>query len=960
MKIYYLSMFALTVISFLFVWYKYEIKKTNYYYMIMIMLMMVSNAGYLAVALSRNVEELILANKIVYIGGCFIPPATLSLICTLINYKMPSWVNGIIYGLSGLVYGMVLTIGYSDIYYKEVYLKRYKDVSVIGYVNGDGYVLFYAILIGHAVMEICLIFLIIKRRRKISQKNLISLTMILIINIYLFIIGKFVNPLMDIMPLTYAISCIILVYMYRKGAIYNFEDNISNSQKRDANAYIMFDEKLNFLGCNHTAEQIFPQLAESIVDKPLDNEIAAKYIVGWIEKFRKGNEESFTYENDKTHYICEVEYLYHKGKHHGYMVEMRDNTGEWKYLNLLSSHSEELEYEVEKQHRIAKELELAKIEAEGANEAKTQFLARMSHEIRTPINAVMGMNEMILRESKEKGVKKYAHDIKTASETLLGMVNEILDTSKIDAGMMEIIPGSYEIANLLNDLYSIIVVKAQSKDLQLVFDVETDIPCEYWGDDVRIKQVLINLLNNAVKYTDEGSVTLQLSCTMEGTNAILHYKVIDTGIGIKEEDFEKLFEKFERVEKEKNRNVEGTGLGLNIASRLLYLMGSELKVKSEYQKGSEFYFDIKQKIVDIEPLGDFRDRILPEEEHENFKITYTASEASVLVVDDNSMNRDVFSGLLKPTQIQVYEASSGEECIAKLQTQKFDLIFLDHMMPGMDGMETFQILKKKKLCENTPVIMFTANVMAGEREKFLNEGFKDFLSKPIIPERLDEILISYLPQEMVKIGDVEKIDSPKEGTTNLPQLDEFDFEYALGLLQREELLMQSLENFKDMLKYLPEKLKVLLEEIEKEDCLKNYKIEVHALKGTAATVGALLLSKVARLLEVAAAEKNIEKIKVLHPILLEEIQKHKERVSTLFIEKKQEIDNKELIESYLNMLNMGLMQEDYDTADFIIGEINKYQYTDEMQLLVDELAGQILNMETSVAIETVEKIKNIL
>ena len=922
--------------------------------------MMISNAGYLGVALSSGVEEVILADKIVHVGNCFIPPTMLSLMCSLTKYRLSSEVKGIIHGFSGFVYAMALTVGYSEIYYKDVYLKSYKDVTVMGYTAGIGYILFYIVLVGYVLMEIYLVSYTIRNRKKVSQKLLIGLAMIVVVNIYFLAVGKFINPSIEILPLTYAVSCIILVYMYRKGAIYNFEDNIIDYQKRDSNAYIMFDERLNFLGCNPRAEEIFPQLADSFVEKPLDNEMAAKCILEWIYKFDNGEKKTFTYENEDKHYICEVEGLYHKDKHHGYMVEMRDNTAEWKYLNLLSTHSKELEYEVEKQHRIAKELELAKVEAEGANEAKSQFLARMSHEIRTPINAVMGMNEMILRESNEKGTKKYAHDIKKATETLLGMVNEILDISKIDAGMMEIIPGSYEICRLLNDLYSIIVVKAEGKNLELIFDVDPNISSEYWGDDIRIKQVLINLLNNAVKYTNEGTVTMRLSCSTEGTNAILHYQVIDTGIGIKEEDFEKLFEKFERVEKEKTRNIEGTGLGLNIASRLLNLMGSELKVKSEYQKGSEFYFDIKQKIVDIEPLGDFRERILLLEEKESYKNSYIAPEAKILVVDDNSMNRDVFAGLLKPTRIKVHEAASGEECIAVLQEQKFDIVFLDHMMPGMDGMETFHIIKKKKLCKNIPVIMFTANVMAGEREKFLNVGFKDFLAKPIIPERLDEMLIKYLPKELIKAGTVEKAISGDEHLKNLPQLDEFDFEYALRLLKSEELLMQSLERFKDMLKYIPGKLNGLLEGIEQEECLKNYRIEVHALKGTSATVGALLLSKVARVLEVAAKEGEITKIKTMHPILLEETQKHKERVSVLFAEEKQEIESKELIESYLDMLSVGLMQEDYDTVDFMMNEINKYQYPKELQKFVDELAGQVLNMETDNAVNTLEKIKSTL
>lgn len=258
MKIYYLSMFILTIISFLVIWYRYEIRRTNYYYLILMVLMMISNAGYLAVALSNSVGEVILANKIVHIGGCFIPAATLSLICTLTNYKMPSWMKSIIYGFSGFVYAMVLTSGYSELYYKDVYLKTYRDVTVIGNVPGVGNKLYYVILLGHALISMLLICWAFKNRRKISQKFLISLALIVVVNMYLYFIGKFINPSIEIMPLTYAISSGILVYMYRKGAIYNLDDNIKNSQKRDHYAYIMFDKNLNFLGCNYMAEIIFP------------------------------------------------------------------------------------------------------------------------------------------------------------------------------------------------------------------------------------------------------------------------------------------------------------------------------------------------------------------------------------------------------------------------------------------------------------------------------------------------------------------------------------------------------------------------------------------------------------------------------------------------------------------------------------------------------------------------------
>jgi len=605
--------------------------------------------------------------------------------------------------------------------------------------------------------------------------------------------------------------------------------------------------------------------------------------------------------------------------------------------------------------KLTAELEKAKQEAENANNAKSQFLARMSHEIRTPINAIFGMNEMIIRESEKESVKQYASDVKDSSEVLLNIINEILDSSKIESGKMEIVPQNYEIGSLLNDLYNMIRIRAKDKNLELVFDVDATMPKAYYGDDKRIRQVVLNLLTNAVKYTEKGTVTFKVSCRIEGDNAVLTYSVKDTGIGIKPENIDKIYDAFARFDESRNRNVEGTGLGMNIANQLLKLMGSELRIQSKYEKGSEFSFDIVQKIIDFEPLGDFKKKYARDAEKKRRGISIVVPRARVLSVDDNAMNLKVFKGLLKPTQMQITEAQSGQECLDILAKQEFDIIFLDHMMPGMDGVETLHAMRERHLCDNVPVIMLTANAIIGERERFLEEGFDDFLSKPIAPDKLGQMFLDYLPAELFQEPQEEEIQSWE--ALGIEEPDEFDFTYAMGVLQRADLLKQVLAEFRDSMKPLRQKLSELFETIDTEESLHNYRIEVHALKSTSATVGAMMLSQLSRLLEVAASEADRSRIRALHPILLDEMQKHAQRVEAVLpCEKEKEMA--EAVESaYLDMLAVGIQNGDYKTADFLCGEIQKYQYPDKIQKLVELLAEKVLNLKAQEALELITEIK---
>ncbi len=403
--------------------------------------------------------------------------------------------------------------------------------------------------------------------------------------------------------------------------------------------------------------------------------------------------------------------------------------------------------------------------ANQANEAKSYFLSTMSHDIRTPMNAIIGMNEMILRDSRDDVIAMYAENIRAAGNTLLGIINDILDFSKIEAGKMEIMEVDYNCASLLNDIVNMVQRKADEKNLDFRLDVDPDIPRCLHGDEIRIKQVITNILSNAVKYTNNGSVTFSIKsseCKDNSGYVMLHVSVEDTGIGIKKEDLDKLFVAFERIDEKKNRNIEGTGLGMAIAQSFLNMMGSRIQVESEYGKGSVFSFDLKQKVVQWEPLGEFDSAYKSFlREKQQYKVQFVAPDARVLVVDDNVINLKVFVNLLRETRIQIDTAESGDACIALYKQNRYDLIFLDHMMPDKDGIETIKELKECKdtLNAKTPIVCLTANAVSGMREMYINAGFDDYITKPIDTVKLENMLRTYLSPDLVRPPESEKMQS---------------------------------------------------------------------------------------------------------------------------------------------------------------------------------------------------------
>lgn len=394
--------------------------------------------------------------------------------------------------------------------------------------------------------------------------------------------------------------------------------------------------------------------------------------------------------------------------------------------------------------------------ANQANEAKSHFLSTMSHDIRTPMNAIIGMDEMILRSSQDEEILTYAENIKTAGNTLLGIIKDILDFSKIEAGKMELVPVDYNFVSLLNDLVNMVQCKAEEKGLTFELEVDKNIPRIMNGDEIRIKQVVTNILSNAVKYTKQGGITFSISSEKieeHPEEVVLHVSIKDTGIGIKKEDLDKLFVAFERIEEKKNRNVEGTGLGMAIAQSFLNMMGSKMQVESEYGVGSEFSFDLKQRVVNWEPLGEFDTAFKRfRSERKQYRVKFTAPKARILVVDDTEINLKVFTSLLSKTKMQIETADSGDACIQLFKKNHYDLIFLDHMMPNKDGIETMKEMKTLQDTPNTdtPVICLTANAISGMREMYIEAGFHDYLTKPIDTSRLEDMILRYLPSDLIE------------------------------------------------------------------------------------------------------------------------------------------------------------------------------------------------------------------
>ena len=605
--------------------------------------------------------------------------------------------------------------------------------------------------------------------------------------------------------------------------------------------------------------------------------------------------------------------------------------------------------------------------AEQASQAKSEFLSNMSHEIRTPINAVLGMNELILRECEDENILSYAENVRSSGNTLLGLINDILDFSKIEAGKIDIIPVDYDLSSTLNDMVVMIHNRADDKGLAFNVIFDSNIPKQLFGDEVRIKQVITNILTNAVKYTETGSVTFSVGfdrCEDDPDCIILHVKVKDTGIGIKPEDMEKLFSKFERIEEKRNRNIEGTGLGMTITKNLLDMMGSYLQVESTYGVGSTFFFDLRQKVGKWEPLGDYRTSVnVLLKEHKKYKEKFTAPDANVLVVDDNSMNLTVFKSLLKRTKIKIDTADSGDEALQMTKSKMYDMIFLDHMMPGKDGIETLHEIKEQAegLNDCTVSVCLTANAVSGAREQYIAAGFDNYLTKPIHPSKLEDMLMAYLPGDKLIISGEDDVGTDDEDEQdNVPE----SLAPLVGLEWID--LSKGIKNSGDAESYLS-LLKILYESIDEESSvldgfykdsnLNDYTIQVHAMKSSVRLIGASSMADEAQLLENAGKDGDEDYINQHHEGFISAYKSLKEPLSQVFAEENVEDETENNVEDDMPEADAELMDtvyeevkasaeaNDAESIEAVFAEIEDYRIPDSDAELCQKIRSAAENSD---------------
>lgn len=852
---------------------------------------------------SDNLYEMIGLAKMEYLGKCYANYFALSFILKFRKIKFPEIIMKIFVFLNTVFFGVIATCTHHTLYYRSISLAQKRVGTVLKVEPGILYYAYMALIITEMLVYVvvCAQSIIQDYRYKNTPKGMRGLHYSLIIAglapaILLIVRVMGLTGGDDVIPLGIFVAVIFLVIAVNRFGLFDPVQNAKDSIVENMNeAIIVVDNSMNCYYINELAVKFFPELCGK-KGVPKNSSVANLY--------RKAGE---IVDLDGRHYEIRISNLQKKTvwSSRMHLVSAVDVT------NLMA------------QNRKMQEL---KETAERADRVKSTFLANMSHEIRTPMNAIVGITDILLRDDLPNQERRdYLENIKSSGNALLSLINGILDFSKIESGKMELNEVNYDLFHLVRELDVLFRTRTDKKNLEFGFDVDDDVPQWLYGDEIRLRQIIINIVNNAIKFTEVGSVRVHIRLAqLQEEDVELHIAVKDTGRGIHEKDKEKMFEMFSQVDKSLNYKMEGTGLGLSISKELVELMGGTISVNSQYGKGSEFYFTVHQRLAKEEELT----------MTEGTTRAFTAPKATVLLVDDNRINLKVAEGLLAPLRMKIDTAEDGMSAIHKVEEKHYDIIFMDHMMPTMDGVETTRRIRKLEgeYYKNVPIVALTANAVTGIREELLEQGLDDFVAKPIDLQEICDIIVNWLPKELIQY---ESDEDEQQIEGELPDIEGLDVEEAVANCGSLEMFLDVLGDFYTLIPQKASQIKKCLE----DHMLRDFTIEVHALKNSARLIGAMELSEQCFMLEQLGNAQDEESLQAETPAMLERYQSYipiLRPYGEVNEKNKVETSNDQLIQ-ILERLYSAMDQFDLDTADEAMKELEKYKMPavcrDHMELL---------------------------
>lgn len=858
------------------------------------------------------------------------------------NIKIPQWVIHLLLVLNMGFYVMIATVDYHHLYYKDYWLAPSK-ANLNGYTleisPAPMYYVYRAFLLAEIMTTIGIIISSYCSQRSMPNKGKIHFLMIaamlspmLLLSLRILKILKGDDPT----PLGILLSCIFMSIAVVKYGLFdpvkNAKNYIIDNLKE---AVIVTDADHRFLFLNSMADKIITSINKE-QGYSTDDKIYA---------FIQGSQDFFDWKD--RHYQVEETVLKDNELIQGYMMTIVDVT------------------KIIEQNHLMKRLVL---QTEDANRAKTNFVSNMSHEIRTPMNSIVGITEILLRSRHSPKEQEYLLNIQSSGRVLLTIINDVLDCSKMEAGKMQLFDEPYDTCSLFHDLRISMENRIGHSGLELIYDIDQDIPCKLKGDMGRIRQVIINLVNNAIKYTEKGSVRFSVHVRQKNTDKVmLYYEVADTGIGIRKEDQKILFDAFQRVEMDRNRYVEGTGLGLTISQNLVNMMGGVIEVESEYGKGSRFFFTIEQTIIDPTPVSAVnyngqKDNVTEKEA----ECLFIAPEAHILLVDDNELNLVVAKELLKPLRMQIDTAENGLQAVKMVRGSQYDLVLMDHMMPVMDGIEAAKAIRAlpEDKYQKLPIIALTANAMVDARKEFLNAGMNGFVAKPIDFARICNQLKLWLPKDLVR--DVPKEEAKKLLADDLsdreiqPEDSQMGFSFEEGVKHcgSKAALMKTIRIFYRTIDSKANKIEQCL----KEGLISDYVIEIHALKSSALLIGAVPLSEAAKELEDYGKQGKTEVLEEKTPDVLT-LYRDLKNILRPYAEKeedaKKEFSDGEWITA-LQQIHQCIEQFDLDGVDQIMEQLEEYQVPECIRESMDQLRVYVADVSLEEIMELTDTMTGLL